>query len=99
MKKTRIHKIINLYYAVLAIVFVAYIVTTLFQLSQTISYQHQISALQERQRQLSIQQEQVELELADANSLARIQAQVEQEYKPISSVIVIEADQTLALSL
>jgi cell division protein FtsB len=96
-KKTNFKKIANLYYFILGFALITQILTTVFKLSQTISYQHRISALQTQKQILSKEQEEIQVEISRLSSLSVNQFQVTDEFVPISTVYIIPADQTLAL--
>ena len=97
MKKTNKAKIIKIYYFALLLIVLFQTVTTVYKLSQTIAYQDRITALQSKKQQLIKEQEQIELELARTNSLAQLKEQAQDEYIPITNVVIISADQPLAL--
>lgn len=99
MKKTKINKLIKLYYLVLILVLAYQTITTVFKLSQTIAYQDRIGALQARKQELVREQEEYEVELGEMTSLISLREKATEEYVPISNIIIISADQPLALKL
>jgi hypothetical protein len=99
MKKTKINKLIKLYYLVLILFLVHQTISTIFKLSQTIAYQDRIGALQARKQELVREQERLEVELGETTSLSSLREKAIEEYIPISNIIIISADQPLALKL
>lgn len=97
LKKTKLKQIATAYYFVLGFILITQILTTVFKLSQTIAYQHRISALQTQKQILSKEKENVQIQISQLSSLSANQSLVDDEYIPISSIYVIPSDQTLAL--
>lgn len=98
-KKNKLKTFIKLYYFILAFALVSQLLMTAFKLSQTISYQQRISALESQRRQLSREQEEIQIQLGKMSSLSLNQEQLTEKYQPISSVFVIPTDAPLALRL
>lgn len=98
-KKAQLKPGIKLYYALIVLVLLFQTLATVIKLSQTIAYQHRISALQTQKQQLIQQNEEVEVQLGKLNSLVAVKEKAVTQYIPISAVVVLPADQSLALKL
>ncbi len=90
-------KIIRSYYLLLAFALVSQAVITCVKLGQTISYNHRLQAITVEKQQLQREYELKQVELSAANSLLANKIELDQGYVPISSPIVISAQETLAL--
>jgi|GEM_PF-1664075 len=97
LKKINFKRVAKVYYLVLGFALISQVVTTVFKLSQTISYQHRISVLQTQKQTLTKEQEEIQIEISQLSSLRADRHPEVDEFVPISTVYIIQADHTLAL--
>ncbi len=97
LAKIKSEKIIRAYYLIIAAILLSQVVLTVFRFSQTIVYQHRISTIQSQYQKLNKEYEELQLKVAAANSLQTTQAQLDDEFNPITAVHIISSEHPLAL--
>ena len=95
--KQKTKKLITIYYSVLLMIVLVQVISTCVKLGQTLSYQHRLHALQQRQQQLEQTQEKLARAYNLNTSLLASQLELNTHYQPINSPIVISSQQTIAL--
>ncbi len=103
--KTKTKRLFKTYYIILAAIVVLQTIYGCVRLSQTVSYQHQLSNLQKRKNELQKEHQQNQLALNQLNSLTNNHINTQkladqsssQQLTPISSPVVLASQQSLAL--
>ncbi len=91
-------KQLKIYYTLLASAVLMQIIFTVFSLSQNIGYGQKISFLEEKKLALETQDNNLQTELASKIALSKLTAEENQEFVPITDVVLVDgSSENLAL--